>query len=109
MYGNGTVTDLHVVKILWHYHVDAKEGIADAAGCRAFRHIGLVCVLVVDYAYADVHRVDADVHQVDVCASSVPEPSRQEAILLVKVWVKKFLTMLHKSQVMDRNHLLPLC
>jgi hypothetical protein len=84
--------------------VDATEGNVDAAGCRVFRRKGVVCAMVVDYAYADVHRVDVDA-RLDACASSVPEPSRQEAVLFVKVWVlEKFLMVLHKSQVLDRSH-----
>ena len=81
--------------------MDAKEGDVDAAGCRVFRRKGVVCALVVDYA---------DVHRVDVCASGVPEHSRQEAVLFVKILVKKFLTVekfltvLHKLQVLDRSH-----
>ena len=83
--------------------MDAKEANGDAAGCRVFRRKGVMCVLVVDYAYADVHRVDVDV-RLDACVSGVPEHSRQEAVLFVKIWMEKFLTVLHKSQVLDRSH-----
>ena len=83
--------------------MDVTAGNADAEECRVFRREGVVCALVVDYAYADVHRVDVDA-RLDACASSVPEHSRQEAVLFVKIWMEKFLTVLHKSQVLDRSH-----